>query len=91
MSELSRRDAFKSLAALAAMTGMSVTPVTTQDAQGVELVLLKLKKPMSMAGESRLHVYFQRAVEGTPLEGVKVLVYREDELDVEFVRTRSQS
>ena len=82
---MERRDALKSLAALAGATGMSVTPVTTTDAEKVTLVILKVKGMMRAEHAERLESTWEYAVEGTELQGVKVVVFDEG-VEAEFVR-----
>jgi hypothetical protein len=83
---MNRRDALKALTSVAGAAGLTVTPVTTQEAQGVELVLLKPASPMSMNQMELLRQVWQDAVQGTALAETKALIL--DDVDVEFVRTK---
>ena len=85
---MDRREALKSLTALAGATGASVTPVTTREADGVEVVLLKVKGRCSHDTMERLRETWLQAVADTALAKTKVLVL-DDGLEVEFVRTRA--
>jgi hypothetical protein len=91
---MERRDALKSLAALAGATGLSVTPVTARDAEAdwsvatrghVELILLKVNSAITAEASMRLKAGWERAVDGTALKGVKTVVVDEG-IEVEFVR-----
>lgn len=82
---MNRRDALKSLAAVAGATGMTVTPVTTQEAQTADLIVLKCTGKISDATAMRLKDCWCRAVAGTGLEHVKVLVL-DSEIDMTLVR-----
>lgn len=83
---MNRRDALKSLALVAGAAGLTVTPVTTQDAQGVELVLLKTREMLDDEQVARLLSSWQACVAGTALETVRTLIL--DGVDVEVVRVR---
>lgn len=85
---MNRRDALKSLASLVGATGLTVTPVTTLEAQGVELTILRCPGVMSQEQAERLTHYWTEAVKGTALENRKVIVLMEG-LTVEFVRTKN--
>lgn len=82
---MNRRDALKSLSMLAAATGISVTPVTTQDATDVSLVVIRTRKLLSHDQIARLRAAWDLAVTGTELQGRQVMVLNED-ISVEFVR-----
>jgi hypothetical protein len=83
---MDRRDALKSLGSIAAATGMSVTPITVHETEKVCLVILKVKDGrMSIESSERLHQAWTAAVGGTPLEGVKAIVF-DSAIDAEFVR-----
>lgn len=84
---MDRREALKSLTALAGATGLTVSPVTTREAEGVALVLLKVNGRCSDETCKRLHADWLAAVEGTALAQTKALVIA-DGLEVEFVRTK---
>jgi hypothetical protein len=85
---MDRREALRSLAAIAGATGINVSPVTMKDATDVALVILRTELKMSRAGQALLRAAWQEACAGTPLESVKAIVF-EDGLDVEFVRGRT--
>jgi hypothetical protein len=72
---------------VAGLTGMTVTPVTTQEAQGVELVILKTPGPISDETVQRLNSTWATCVSGTSLAGVRTVVLT-DGMQAEFVRTR---
>lgn len=82
---MERRDALKSLAALAGATGMSITPVTAKDAEKVTLVILKQNGFASEESMCRLRDLWKYATEGTDLANVKTVVM-DGQVDVEFVR-----
>lgn len=82
---MDRRDALKSLAALAGSTGMTVTPVNAKDAGDAVLVLLRIDDHVSQQGAEALAKSWRSAVQGTPLEGVRAIVMQKD-VDVEIVR-----
>ena len=85
---MDRRDALKALAGVVGATGMTVTPVTTQDAHGVEVVLIKCKRGApSLDTIDRLRESWTAGVAGTALETTKVLVF-DDSMDIELVRTK---
>lgn len=80
---MDRRDALKALGALAAATGMSVTPITTRDAEGVAVLVLKVNTLLSVEQAAYMRASLDAVLEGTPLEGVKVLVLdRETSIEV---------
>jgi hypothetical protein len=86
---MDRRNALKALASVVgATTGMTVTPVTTQDAHGVEVVLIKCKRGApSLETIERLRASWKAGVTGTALENTKVLVF-DDSMDIELIRTK---
>jgi hypothetical protein len=84
---MDRREALKSLTALAGVTGMTVTPVTAADVETAELVILKANVLLSEQMKSRLSETWSSAVSGTGLEHIKVLVLDGD-LDVQFVKSK---
>ena len=85
---MDRRDALKALASVVGATGMTVTPVTTQDAHGVEVVLIKLKRGApTVEVLERLRESWKVGVAGTALENTKVLVF-DDSMDIELIRTK---
>ncbi len=86
---MDRRDALKSFASLAGAAGLTVTPVTTQDAAAVTLVLIRSEHPISQETTHRIAALWRDAVVGTDLEGVKTAVLSEG-LTVEFVRGRAR-
>jgi len=82
---MNRRDALKSLAALAGATGLTVTPVTTQEASDAAIILLTTDKCMSQDQVRRLKAAWADACQGTDLQSVKTFVLS-DGLRVEIVR-----
>lgn len=68
---MNRREA---LATLAAVPGLSVTPISVRDASESALVLITVEHPMSAEQADRIHKFWARAVEGTRLQGVKAVV-----------------
>jgi hypothetical protein len=85
---MNRRDALKSLAALAGTVGISVTPVTTHDTADVEMVILKSDRLLSMAERAHLRAAWTDACVDTNLARAKVAVL-DAGLTIEFVRGRS--
>jgi hypothetical protein len=71
---MDRRDALKSLAALAGATGISVTPVTTREATDVSLMILRCDHRLSVAERQHLKEAWLQVCEGTDLQGVKTAV-----------------
>jgi hypothetical protein len=84
---MDRRDALKSLAALAGATGLSVTPVTTRESTDVSLVILKSREYLSREDCEQIKAAWTSAVVGTNLERVQVLVH-DRQLEIEIVRGR---
>jgi hypothetical protein len=84
---MDRRDALKALTLLAGSTGLTVTPVTTREAGGVELVVLKAKGRLSAAMQLHLRDSWTAGVQGTALEQTRAIIV-DDALEIEFVRTR---
>ena len=84
---VNRRDALKSLAALAGAMGISVTPVTTQEAAGVEMVILKSDRLLSLAQCAQIKALWTEACVGN-LARAKVTVLHAG-LTIEFVRGRA--
>lgn len=82
---MDRRDALKALGSVAAGAGLTVTPVTTKDAERVSLIVMKLQGRLSDAMRQNLRSSWRLAVAGTDLEHVKMVVL-EDGMDLEFVR-----
>lgn len=82
MVEMNRREALKSLAAAA---NISITPVSTTDAEGVELIILRCHARLSRAYKEQLVHGWRQAVSGTVLETVKVIV-TDESIDVQIVR-----
>ncbi len=85
---MNRRDALKSLTALAGATGISVTPVTTHEATDVTLMILRTDQAISQNTCKRLVTTWMEACRGTALQDVKTIVLA-DGIDVEFVRSRT--
>ncbi len=84
---MDRRDALKALSLIAGATGFTVTPVSTHEARGVELVLLKVKGVISNVAAEHLRHAWLAGVEGTALEHTRAIVL-DDHIEAEFVRTR---
>ena len=82
---MDRRDSIKALGTLLAGAGVTASPVTTHEADQVQLVILRTPIKLSQAQIESLHTQWKRVVEGTALDGVRVAVF-EFGLDVEFVR-----
>jgi hypothetical protein len=85
---MDRRDALKSLAALAGATGLTVTPVTTREATEVTLMILRPKGLISQEACARLREGWVLGCVGTALEHVRTIVINDD-VQVEFVRGRA--
>ena len=83
-----RREALQSLAALVGATGMTVTPVTTHEAEAVTLTIIHCHGPISMETAERIKAWWTQACEGSALEGTKAVVLA-DGITVEFVRGRT--
>lgn len=81
---MDRRDALKSLVAI---PGLTVTPVTVKEADEAALIVLKTPDHMTQEGAARLKTYWDHAVEGTPLQGVRTVVVHGD-VDIEVIRKR---
>lgn len=86
---MNRRDALKSLAALAGATGITMTPVTAHEASDVTVVFLQTNKRLSKAQCEQIRITWTQACEGTGLAGVKAIILN-DGLTVELVRGRSR-
>lgn len=84
---MNRREALQALTSVAATTGMSVTPVTTEEAKGVELVIVRVAEPVSQEWFARFTAYWADACKGTALESVRCLLV-EKSIEIEFVRTK---
>jgi len=82
---MDRRDALKALTSLAASTGLSVTPVTAQDVDRLELVIIRVKGRVTQELAERIRALWKHATEGTVCEGIRTIVI-DEQLDVEFVR-----
>jgi hypothetical protein len=82
---MDRRDALKALAGVVAGTGMTVSPITAQESKDVALVVLKAEHPVPQSTQERILAIWNAAVDGTPLQGVRVVLF-DDSLSVEFVR-----
>jgi hypothetical protein len=69
---MNRRDALKAIAAVAPVaSAVEATEATTRD---TALVALKFDRRLSHEEMARVHDIWKQAVEGTPLEGRKVLI-----------------
>lgn len=85
---MNRRDVLKSFATLVSATGLSVTPVSTEDVAGVEMVIFHSEHVLSNDNAARLKHYWEDACKGTSLEGTKTVIV-EKGLDIEFVKRRT--
>ncbi len=85
---MNRRDALKSLTALAGAAGITVTPITAHDATDVTLMILRIDATLSQDTCERLARAWSEGCRGTALERVKTLVLS-DGIQVEFVRSRA--
>lgn len=85
---MDRRDALKALTLLASSTGLTMTPVTTVEASGIELVLLKPTRPLSQMQQAFLRDAWTEGIKGTALERTRMVVL-DPHIDLEFVRTRA--
>lgn len=81
---MDRRDALKSLAAI---PGLTVTPVTVKEADEAVLLVLKCQAPIKHSAAVYIKAHFEDVLKGTRLEGVKVVVLDGD-IDLEIVRKR---
>lgn len=82
---MDRRDALKSLTALAGSVGLSVTPITTVEAQAAELIILRATRPVSAETMWHIREHWMAAVEGTGLDGCRCVVL-DDSLEVQLVK-----
>lgn len=82
---MDRRESLKALASLTVATGMTLTPVTTQEVQGVELVLVKCPEAISDGQAKRLTEAWAACVAGTSLSKARVIVL-DNGMSVEFFR-----
>jgi hypothetical protein len=87
---MDRRDALKALSSIAVASGLTVTPVTTLDVQGVELVLIKCPGLVSQETAARIRALWLEGMKGTALEHIRTVVLT-DGLEVDFVRTTGGS
>lgn len=85
---MNRRDALKALATMAGATGVTVTPVTSHDASGVEMAILRYDGVLSNDQCARLKAAWELACQGTSLERCKTIVM-EQGINVEFVKRRT--
>lgn len=76
-----RRSFMKSLSAVGVAV---VTPITTKEAFGTEIVLLKTSQHISQQTAENIRHWWLQAVKGTSLEHVKAVVI--DGIEVELVR-----
>jgi hypothetical protein len=67
---MDRRDALKSLAGL----GLTITPLTTHDADRAEVLVVKSPGPMSLEMAERLRNLLPEALKGTAFENIRILV-----------------
>ena len=86
---MNRRDALKSLALLASATGISITPVTAQDAADAAVIILHTDKYFSCEEAARFKAAWDEACRGTDLAGVKTFVLS-DGMTFEIVRARGR-
>lgn len=84
---MDRRDALKSLTALAGAVGITVTPVTTHEAADITMVILRWERIFSVDEAEGLARYWKVACEGTALEHVRTIVLGSG-LNAEIVRSR---
>lgn len=84
---MNRREALTSLAALAGAVGITVTPVTTREAEAATLTILRTDRLLSREQSARLKALWEDACIGTDLEHVKTIVVSGD-VTVEIVRGR---
>ncbi len=85
---MNRRDALKSLTALAGATGISVTPVTTHEASDITLVMIRTDHAITSETAERIKACWTEACRGTGLQDVNAIVLSND-LTVEIVRSRT--
>lgn len=71
---MNRREALQTLAGLVSATGLTVTPITEQQAEGIALLVFRTDKRMTIEQRARIEETLELAVEGTPLEGVHCIV-----------------
>jgi len=69
-----RRGALKALAGLAAAAKIGISPVTSADAEGLELAVLTMGEEIDEEGLKQLREAWQRATTGTALEAVRLIV-----------------
>lgn len=82
---MDRREALTTLTALAAGTGLTITPVTTRQADGVQLVVFKSVAHLSDHHVERIRDTWAAVTRGTALEGTKCAVLMPG-LEMELVR-----
>jgi hypothetical protein len=70
------------------LTGLTVTPVTMRDLQGVELVLLRVTRRLSRREAAQLDRAWRAVVKGTVLERARSLILDQG-TTVEFARQRA--
>jgi hypothetical protein len=85
MSEQTRREAMKTLAGIATSAGLLITPVTTEDARDVDLVILKSQVKLSASDVEHIRAAWRQAIDGTSITGRVVIL--DASLDLEFVRS----
>lgn len=84
---MNRREALATLSSIATATGLSVTPVSTRDADDAVLLIVKCKGHISVGTAERLKTTFQELCKGTPLEAVPVVVLDND-IDIELLHRK---
>lgn len=85
---MNRRDALKSMASAFAAAGVTVTPVTEQDASEAVCAVLKANRPLSNQQFALINEAWLKAVQGTTLEKCRLLVLDEG-LQLEFVKLKA--
>lgn len=70
---MDRREALKALTAMAAGSNLTLTPITTRDADGLQLVVLRVSRN-DLRHTQLLFESWQTAVAGTALADVRVIV-----------------
>ncbi len=84
---MNRRDALKSLTALAGAAGITVTPITAHAATDVTLVILRTDRILCADECRHLEQVWTAVCQGTALQHVKTIVLS-DGIEVEIVRSR---
>jgi hypothetical protein len=77
VADMDRREALKSFAALVSTAGLTVTPLTASDV-GDGVVVLRFKDHLSQSAKARVVESWRLATNGTPLDGVRALIFDGD-------------